>query len=91
VIPLNQLVPECLLALGGAFLLGNLAAYIRLRPAWRDVKQTRRDQGGGGARAAAKSASTRLPSRARVLTRVLTNVLVGLVVSVASLASLIRG
>jgi len=87
VIPLNQLVPECLLALGGAFLLGNLAAYIRLRPAWRDVKQTRRDQGGGGARAAAKSASTRLPSRARVLT----NVLVGLVVSVASLASLIRG
>ncbi len=87
-IPLNQLLPECLLALGGAFLLGNLAAYIRLRPAWRDAKQTRRGQGGGGGRAAAKSAaSTRLPSRARVLT----NVLVGLVVSVASLASLIRG
>jgi hypothetical protein len=41
VIPLNQLIPECLLALGGAFLLGNLAAYIRLRPAWRDAKRAR--------------------------------------------------
>ena len=40
-IPLNQLIPECLLALGGAFLLGNLAAYIRLRPAWRDAKRAR--------------------------------------------------
>jgi hypothetical protein len=48
VIPLNQLIPECLLALGGAFLLGNLAAYIRLRPAWRDAKE------GGGARGARK-------------------------------------
>ncbi len=43
-IPLNQLIPECLLALGGAFLLGNLAAYIRLRPAWRDAKRPRGDQ-----------------------------------------------
>jgi hypothetical protein len=41
VIPLNQLIPECLLALGGAFLLGNLAAYIRLRPAWREAKRAR--------------------------------------------------
>ena len=40
-IPLNQLIPECLLALGGAFLLGNLAAYIRLRPAWREAKRAR--------------------------------------------------
>jgi hypothetical protein len=38
VIPLNQLLPECLLALGAAFLLGNLAAYVRLRPAWREAK-----------------------------------------------------
>jgi hypothetical protein len=44
VIPLNQLIPECLLALGGAFLLGNLAAYIRLRPAWRDAKDPRGGQ-----------------------------------------------
>jgi hypothetical protein len=47
VIPLNQLIPECLLALGAAFLLGNLAAYIRLRPAWREAK--RRGSGGGQA------------------------------------------
>jgi hypothetical protein len=38
-IPLDQLIPEFLLALGGAFLLGNLAAYIRLRSAWREAKQ----------------------------------------------------
>jgi hypothetical protein len=48
VIPLNQLIPECLLALGGAFLLGNLAAYIRLRPAWREAKQGRGGQGAKG-------------------------------------------
>jgi hypothetical protein len=41
VIPLNQLIPECLLALGAAFLLGNLAAYVRLRPAWREAKEAR--------------------------------------------------
>jgi hypothetical protein len=157
VIPLNQLIPECLLALGGAFLLGNLAAYIRLRPAWRDAK---RGQGGeapkrnakatagttatgrsgradpaargstgrdpaegkssraqqGQARAQQGQARTgrvraaagpragssgrvnarvreptgpgqRLPSRARVLT----NVVIGLVISVAALATLLRG
>ncbi len=39
--PLSQLVPELLLALGGAFLLGNLAAYVRLRPAWREAKRAR--------------------------------------------------
>jgi hypothetical protein len=155
-IPLNQLIPECLLALGGAFLLGNLAAYIRLRPAWRDAKSARGGQAvkrgagskttaaspgraarrpgetgnagkpgqagsaeatpgrtgpaearrarSGGVKAAAGprvgssgrvSASVRkptaseskLPSRARVLA----NVLVGLVISVAALATLIRG
>jgi len=89
VIPLSQLVPECLLALGGAFLLGNLAAYVRLRPAWHDARRTRRDQEGGkqGAKSTAKSKATRLPSQAKVLT----NVLVGLVISLASLASLVRG
>ncbi len=148
-IPLNQLVPECLLALGGAFLLGNLAAYIRLRPAWRDAKQAQsgsaakrdangtakgtrtsrttgkpsragsaeraRGRGGsgdgppgrarsGGARAAAgpragssgrvtakvrepTASGSKLPSR----TRVLANVLIGLVITVAALATLIRG
>ena len=50
-IPLNQLIPECLLALGGAFLLGNLAAYIRLRPAWRDAEHPR---GGQAAKRGAK-------------------------------------
>lgn len=44
-IPLNQLIPECLLALGAAFLLGNLAAYVRLRPAWREAKDRRGGQG----------------------------------------------
>jgi hypothetical protein len=163
VIPLNQLIPECLLALGGAFLLGNLAAYIRLRPAWRDAKQgggqrAKRDaravhgvpaaerdaragrgvpaaerdaragrgvpaakgdarvrRGGqgtkgdakvksGGAKAAARTragssarvnssvraptaSGSRLPSRARVLA----NVIIGLVITVAALATLIRG
>jgi hypothetical protein len=149
VIPLNQLVPECLLALGGAFLLGNLAAYIRLRPAWRDAKQAQsgsaakrdangtakgtrtsrttgkpgragsaeraRGRGGsgdgppgrvrsGGAKAAAgprdgssgrvtarvrepTASGSKLPSR----TRVLANVLIGLVITVAALATLIRG
>jgi hypothetical protein len=137
VIPLNQLIPECLLALGGAFLLGNLAAYIRLRPAWRDAKQgggqrakrdaragrgvpaakgdVRAGRGGqetkgdakvrsGGPRAASRTragssarvnarvraptaSGSRLPSRARVLA----NVLIGLVITVAALATLIRG
>jgi hypothetical protein len=150
VIPLNQLIPECLLALGGAFLLGNLAAYIRLRPAWRDAKQgggqrVKRDAGAGrgvpaaerdaragrgvpaakgdarvrrggqgtkgdakvksgGAKAAARTragssarvnsrvraptaSGSRLPSRARVLA----NVIIGLVITVAALATLIRG
>jgi hypothetical protein len=47
---MNQLIPEVLLALGGAFLLGNLAAYVRLRPAWREAKRERRSQGAGAAR-----------------------------------------
>jgi hypothetical protein len=151
VIPLNQLIPECLLALGGAFLLGNLAAYIRLRPAWRDAKRgngghaTSRDaKATAGSKAPARSgradptaprstgpdATTgrssrarrqgqaragrvraadgprvgssgrvnarvreptgmgqRLPSRARVLA----NVLIGLVITLAALATLLRG
>lgn len=63
-IPLNQLIPECLLALGGAFLLGNLAAYIRLRPAWRDAKhagsgQPNEDKAANrGAKATAKPGRT---------------------------------
>jgi hypothetical protein len=162
VIPLNQLIPECLLALGGAFLLGNLAAYIRLRPAWRDAKRARSGrmdkqdtrtvtngrvnpstggkagaasagatdarQGGpgrnagatragtartvgaesgvsrtrvtkavdpktsgskaaGGKRKAPATAGSKLPSR----TRVLANVVIGLLITVAALATLIRG
>ena len=97
-IPLDQLIPELLLALGGAFLLGNLAAYVRLRPAWREARQSKHTPAGregadaaagaakGGAgttRAGARTGS--LPSR----TRVLVNVIVGLVVTVASLAALI--
>ncbi len=59
-IPLNQLIPECLLALGGAFLLGNLAAYIRLRPAWRDARQARGGQAvKRGANTRTKAARTR--------------------------------
>lgn len=70
-IPLNQLIPECLLALGAAFLLGNLAAYVRLRPAWREAKEARdgrRGQsparsrnprtGGGSARATSRNPRT---------------------------------
>ena len=53
-IPLNQLIPECLLALGAAFMLGNLAAYIRLRPAWREARAAR---GGQAARRGAKGAT----------------------------------
>jgi hypothetical protein len=56
VIPLNQLIPECLLALGAAFLLGNLAAYVRLRPAWREAKEAR------GGRPPAKSGNARSTS-----------------------------
>jgi hypothetical protein len=52
--PLDQLIPELLLALGGAFLLGNLAAYVRLRPAWRAAKQSKRAPAG---RDGAKGAS----------------------------------
>jgi hypothetical protein len=48
---MNQLIPEVLLALGGAFLLGNLAAYVRLRSAWREAKRAGRSQGAGAARA----------------------------------------
>jgi hypothetical protein len=62
VIPLNQLIPECLLALGGAYLLGNLAAYIRLRPAWRDAKE------GHGGQAAAKR-NAKQPQRAQAVER----------------------
>ncbi len=68
-IPLNQLVPECLLALGGAFLLGNLAAYIRLRPAWRDAKQAQsgsaaKRDANGTAKGTRTSRTTGKPSRA---------------------------
>jgi len=59
VIPLNQLIPECLLALGAAFLLGNLAAYVRLRPAWREAEEAR---GGRRGRSPAKSANPRAKS-----------------------------
>jgi hypothetical protein len=45
-IPLDQLIPELLLALGGAFLLGNLAAYVRLRPAWREARQSKHTPAG---------------------------------------------
>jgi hypothetical protein len=100
-IPLDQLVPEFLLALGGAFLLGNLAAYLRLRSAWREARQAGRPaarEGAGATAAGARPAGPKatggraagskaatLPSR----TRVLTNVVVGLVVTVASVAALI--
>jgi hypothetical protein len=134
VIPLNQLIPECLLALGAAFMLGNLAAYIRLRPAWRESKRTGGGQGteqgtkqaasGAGATRAgtartagagsgasgtrvtkavdakssgssaaarkpkgAPASGAKLPSR----TRVLANVVIGLAISLAALATLLRG
>ena len=58
-IPLNQLIPECLLALGAAFLLGNLAAYVRLRPAWREAKEAR---GGRRGQSPAKSRNPRTES-----------------------------
>lgn len=140
-IPLNQLIPECLLALGAAFLLGNLAAYVRLRPAWREAKAAgakggtsqgkgrKPDQSGASARAkgtgkTAAAAGGRRPERsgrspgvkaaatptsgtsgrvnARVReptaskplpsrTRVLANVVIGFLVTVAALATLIRG
>jgi hypothetical protein len=98
-IPLDQLIPEFLLALGGAFLLGNLAAYLRLRSAWREAKRAgpspSKEAGkppsgkaASGKAVGAKASGSRaaaLPSR----TRVLANVVVGLVVTVASLAALI--
>jgi hypothetical protein len=59
VIPLNQLIPEGLLALGAAFLLGNLAAYVRLRPAWREAKEARVGRRG---RSPAKSGNPRAAS-----------------------------
>ncbi len=92
--PLSQLVPELLLALGGAFLLGNLAAYVRLRPAWREAKRARQSHADrasdrtGAEAPDAKSTAARaatLPSR----TRVLANVIAGLAVTVASLAALV--
>jgi hypothetical protein len=136
VIPLNQLIPECLLALGAAFMLGNLAAFIRLRPAWREAKRAGGAQGAqqgkkaangaGGTRAgtaraagagsgasrtrvtkavdakssgssaaarkpkgasASGASGTKLPSR----TRVLANVVIGLLITLAALATLLRG
>jgi hypothetical protein len=63
VIPLNQLIPECLLALGGAFLLGNLAAYIRLRPAWRDAKHVGSGQPSGDKAAKRGAKGTGKPGR----------------------------
>jgi hypothetical protein len=74
VIPLDQLVPELLLALGAALLLGNLAAYLRLRPRWRAGRP------GNAAR------QPHPPSRVRVLA----NIAIGLVVSLAALATLVR-
>ena len=73
-IPLDQLVPELLLALGAALLLGNLAAYLRLRPQWR------------AGRPGTTARQPRPPSRARVLA----NIAIGLVVSLAALATLVR-
>lgn len=103
-IPLNQLIPECLLALGGAFLLGNLAAYIRLRPAWRDAKHPRGGQAakrGAKAAAAPKRGARQVSARVRdptasgsklpSRTRVLVNVVIGLLITAAALATLIRG
>ncbi|HZD02838.1 MAG TPA: hypothetical protein VFA46_22410 [Actinomycetes bacterium] len=101
---MDQLVPELLLALGGALLLGNLAAYMRLRSAWREAKQagrSRADKGGGassakpagpnaaGAKAAGGKAAGSKAATLPSRTRVLANVVVGLVVTVASLAALI--
>jgi hypothetical protein len=103
-IPLDQLIPEFLLALGGAFLLGNLAAYIRLRSAWREAKGAGRSRAEGNGKAASTKTANADASTSKVSgpkvsrpgttalpsrTRVLTNVLVGLVVTVASLAALI--
>jgi hypothetical protein len=84
-IPLSQLVPELLLALGGAFLLGNLAAYLRLRPAWREAKRATQSRAEAPGTKAPGTRAARLPSR----TRVLVNVIAGLVVTVASLAALV--
>jgi hypothetical protein len=100
---MNQLIPEVLLALGGAFLLGNLAAYVRLRSAWREAKRERRSQGAGAARTGGASSGAKAQggkarsgraqgAKAPALpsrTRVLANVIVGLVITVASLAALI--
>jgi hypothetical protein len=71
-IPLDQLIPELLLALGGAFLLGNLAAYVRLRPAWREARQGKRtpaeregaDTAAGGAEGGGRRSSGRPAARA---------------------------
>jgi hypothetical protein len=91
VIPLQQLVPELLLAVGGALLLGNLAAYLRLRSRWREPEPARPgpppdDPGPERAPAAGPPEPGSPPSRARVLA----NMAVGLVVSVAALAALSR-
>ncbi|SRR6266498_2600896 len=103
-IPLDQLIPEFLLALGGAFLLGNLAAYIRLRSAWREAKRagpSRAKQQGKpssteavrtkavSAKASGSKASGPRAATLPSRTRVLANVVVGLLVTVASLAALI--
>jgi hypothetical protein len=66
-IPLDQLIPELLLALGGAFLLGNLAAYVRLRSAWRETRQGKRegaDAAAGGAEGGGRRPSSRPAARA---------------------------
>jgi hypothetical protein len=104
VFPLSQLVPELLLALGGAFLLGNLAAYVRLRPAWREAKRARQshadrasDRTGAeapGTKTVAAKAGDAKSTAARAATlpsrtRVLANVIAGLAVTVASLAALV--
>jgi hypothetical protein len=102
---LSQLVPELLLALGGAFLLGNLAAYVRLRPAWREAKRARSAAGEaatapgpgtgtagkpGGAEATGAKPRGAKPAALPSRARVLANVVAGLLVTVASLAALVN-
>jgi hypothetical protein len=86
-IPFEQLVPELLLAVGGALLLGNLAAYLRLRSRWRERGRTPVvGRGPAPAAGARPPAAAPLPSRGRVLA----NIAIGLAVSVAALAALGR-
>ncbi len=85
---MNQLIPEALLAVGAAFLVGNLAAYLRLRWTWRGRRAERAPAAerppatGDGPSATGDGPPSQI--------RILVNIAIGLLVTLAALGALLR-